>query len=191
MFWILTQMERIQSLQFWFILGPNLLPENQKYCLKPKISGKTTSLGISNNISPRSKRNNIILVKLTKNKFFGPKLGINCSLRPHQRVIRNCHIAYNRTIHLYFLDTKFQLLSSCCFWLYLEETPMFFLFKIQVDPFFYFLFILFYLFFGLVGGLETITPVNSVRLSCPKVVLIVVQIPMKGIWEALIFTENF
>ena len=143
-------MERIQSLQFWFVLGPNLLPENQKYCLKPKISGKSTSLGISNNISPRSKRNNIILVKLTKNKFFGPKLGINCSLRPHQRVIRNCHIAYNRTIHLYFLDTKFQLLSSCCFWLHLEETPMFFFVQDPSGPIFLF-FIYFILFIFWVG----------------------------------------
>ena len=31
-FWILTQMECTQNLQFWFILGPNLLSENQKYC---------------------------------------------------------------------------------------------------------------------------------------------------------------
>ena len=162
--WILIQMERIQSLQFWFILGPSLLPENQKYCLKPKISGKPTSLAISNSISPRSHKNPIILVKLIKNKLFGPKLGINCSVRPHQRVIRSFHVGYNKTIHLYFLDTKFQLLRSCCSWLYIEERTMFFFFKTQLDPFFYFFFILFYLCFGAVGGFET-TPVKNVRLS--------------------------
>ena len=26
-----------QSLQFWSIFGPNLTPENQKYCQKPKF----------------------------------------------------------------------------------------------------------------------------------------------------------
>ena len=31
---ILGQMECSQILQFWSILGPNLLLENQKYCLK-------------------------------------------------------------------------------------------------------------------------------------------------------------
>ena len=39
-FSILAQMERTQSLQFWSILGPNLPPENQKYCLKPKFLPK-------------------------------------------------------------------------------------------------------------------------------------------------------
>ena len=31
-FWILIQMERTHDLQFWSIWGPNLPPENQKYC---------------------------------------------------------------------------------------------------------------------------------------------------------------
>ena len=39
-FLILVQIECTQSLQFWFILGPNLLPENQKYCLKQKFMEK-------------------------------------------------------------------------------------------------------------------------------------------------------
>ena len=38
-FWILAQMV-FQRLQFCSILGPNLLPENQKYCLKPKLLQK-------------------------------------------------------------------------------------------------------------------------------------------------------
>ena len=40
-----------------------------KILLEPKISGKTTSLAISNNVSPRSQKNHIILVKLSKNIF--------------------------------------------------------------------------------------------------------------------------
>ena len=39
-FSILAQMECTQSLQFWSILGSNLLLENQKYCLKPKFLEK-------------------------------------------------------------------------------------------------------------------------------------------------------
>ena len=143
---VLTQMERTQSLQFWFILGPNILLENQKYCLRPKNSGKTRSLGISNNISPRYQKYHIILIKLTKNKLFGPNLGINCSLRPHQRVIRNSHIANKRTVHL---DTKFQLLVLD---FTQKKQQCFFFFKTQLDPFFYFLFILFYLSFVAVVG---------------------------------------
>ena len=38
--WILAQIERTQSLQFWSILGPNLPPENQKYYLKLKFLQK-------------------------------------------------------------------------------------------------------------------------------------------------------
>ena len=54
--------------------------------------------------------------------FLGSKLRLNCPLGPHQRVIRNSDIDYNRTIHLYFLDAKFQLLDICCSWLYREES---------------------------------------------------------------------
>ena len=39
-FWILAQIERTQSLQFLSILGPNLLPKNQKYCEKPDFLPK-------------------------------------------------------------------------------------------------------------------------------------------------------
>ena len=50
---------------FWSILGPNLLPENQNHCYRP------TSLGISNNVSLRSQKNHIILVKLSNVIFRG------------------------------------------------------------------------------------------------------------------------
>ena len=63
-------MDRIQSLQFWSILGPNLLPENQKILQKTRFSAKTTYrptyLGISNNVSLKSQESHIILVKLSK-----------------------------------------------------------------------------------------------------------------------------
>ena len=73
-FWILAQMESTQRLQFPFISGPNLLPGNSKYCLKPKFLEKTTSLGISNNVSPMSQKNHRILVKLSKKNIFWAKI---------------------------------------------------------------------------------------------------------------------
>ena len=39
-FWTLPPTQWTQSLQFWSILGPDLLVENQKYCLKPKFLEK-------------------------------------------------------------------------------------------------------------------------------------------------------
>ena len=62
-------MERTESLRFWSILKPNLLPENQKKLLITKISAKTASLGMSNNICPRSRKHHRILVKLSKRKL--------------------------------------------------------------------------------------------------------------------------
>ena len=158
--------------------------------------GKNKSLEISNNISPRSQNNHIIPVKLTKNKLFGLKLGINCSLRPRRRFIRNSHIAYNRTIHLYFLDAKSQLLGSCCSWLYLPRRNngffcsgpnwTHFLFSI-LFPFILFIFL----------SARGVRDKNSSKQRqielkfCPQVVLIVVQMPFNGFGKALIFTEDF
>ena len=95
-----------------------------KILLKTKSSGKTISLGISNNIIARSQRNHRILVKLSK-KNWGPKLSLNCPYGLCQRVTGNSHIAYNRTFHLYFLDAKFKLLGICGSHLYPEETTVF------------------------------------------------------------------
>ena len=132
-------MRHTQSLQFWCILGFNLLLE-PKVLLKTKISAKATSLGISNYISPRFQKDHRILVKLSKkNPFFGPKLGLNCPLGPHQKVVRNSHIAYSKTIHLYFLDAKFQLLGICQFRLYSEEPTTFFGSRRNWDHFFWIL----------------------------------------------------
>ena len=94
--------------------GVQLIARKPKILLKTKTSAKTASLGISNNVSPTSHKNHRILVKLSKKHInFGPILGLNCPLGPHQRAIRNSHIGYNRTIHLYFLDATFQLLGIC------------------------------------------------------------------------------
>ena len=111
--------------------GAQFTTRKPKKLLKTKIYAKTASLGIPNNVSPRSQKNHRILVKLSKKKtFFGP----NCPLGPYQRVFRNSYIAYNRTVHLYFLNAKFQLLGICYSWLSLEETA-FFWFRTQLGPF--------------------------------------------------------
>ena len=106
------------------------------YCWKTKNitknQKKPASLGISNDLSFRSQNNHRILVKLSKkNEFFWSKLGLNCPLEPNQQVNRNSHIAYNRTIHLYFLDAKFHLVGICCPELNQKETATFFLIQ---DP---------------------------------------------------------
>ena len=74
------------------VVKPKILP-------KTKISAKTEPLGIINNVSTNSQKNHIILAPM----------GL-C-----QMLITNSLIAYNRTIHLYFLDVKFQSLIICCF----------------------------------------------------------------------------
>ena len=125
-------MKFLQKFEFWvkwsgckFLVlvhfGAQFTAGKLKILLKTKSSGKPISLGIWKSISPTSQKKSLFLVKLTKNKRFGPKFGINYSLRSCQRVIRNSHIAYNRTIYIYFLDAKFQLLGICCSRLYLEE----------------------------------------------------------------------
>ena len=50
-----------------------------KILLKSKISGKATSLGILNNVSPRSQKDHRILLKLSKSKHF---LGSNLWIVP-------------------------------------------------------------------------------------------------------------
>ena len=99
-------------------LGAQVTAEKPKILLNIKISAKTTFLGISDNVSTRPQKHYRILVKLSKKKnFFGPKLSLNCPMGPCQWIIKNSYIAYNRTIHLYFLNAKFHLLGICCSWL--------------------------------------------------------------------------
>ena len=122
--------------------GAHFPARKPKILLKTRISAKTTyrptSLGISNNVSLRSQKNHIILVKLSKKIFLegrgerGGRLGLNCPLVPVIKVLINPHLAYNTTIHL---DTKFQLLGICCSWLHPKETITFFGFRTQLGPF--------------------------------------------------------
>ena len=105
--------------------GAEFTAGKPKILLKTKLFGKTTFLGISNNVSLRTLKNNIILVNLSKKTILWPKCGINFPLGPRQRIIRNSHIACNRIIHLYFPDAKFQFLGICCYQLLQEQTIFF------------------------------------------------------------------
>ena len=49
-----------------------------KILLKAQISAKAASLGIIDNVSPRSQKNHRIHRKLSQKLFFGPKLGLHC-----------------------------------------------------------------------------------------------------------------
>ena len=50
--------------------GAQFTAGQPKILIKAKISAKTTSLGISNSVSPRSQKNHSILVKLSKKHFW-------------------------------------------------------------------------------------------------------------------------
>ena len=113
------------------------------YCWKTKniaknqIFAKIASLGIINNVSPSSHKNQRILEKLSLKTFFGPKLGLHCP--PWVKVsLTNSHIAYNWTIHLYFLDVRFQLLCVCRSRFQPEETTRFFQLRTHSGPFLFF-----------------------------------------------------
>ena len=99
---------------------------------------------------------------------------------PRQRFIRNSHIAYNRTIHQYYLNAKFHFLGNCRYWLYPEEITTFFWFRIHLGQFLDFL--------------RAITPVNNVSKTDLKfwlqIVLIVVQKLFKAFWKIRISTET-
>ena len=142
--WILTQMERMQMYSFGPIWSP-IYCRKTKILLKTKISGKLSSLGISNKISPRSQKKSHNSCKINQNKLFGPKLGINCSLRPRQKII-----------------CWGPNWPSFIFWIFVEDPigPIFLFFIL-----FYFILFLFLGVWGGEGGLGTITSVNNVRLS--------------------------
>ena len=61
-----------------------------------------------NNVSQRFQKNQRILVKLSKKTIFQTKFGLNCALGTYQKIIRNSHIAYNRTIHYTFWMPSFN-----------------------------------------------------------------------------------
>ena len=109
--------------------GAQFVAGKPKILLKSKISPKTASLGISNNVSARSQnKNHRILVKLSKKKQtnnWWPNWVYISLMGLGQCIIRNSHIAYIRTFNLYFMHAKFQLLNICSSQLYPEETTMF------------------------------------------------------------------
>ena len=141
----------------------------------PKFLEKTTSLGISGNISPKSQTNHIILVKLSKNKHF---LGLNqISIVPCGSVKGLPQILTQPIIGPSMYSFWMQVSSSD--YLFFSTLPRrnnngLFWFRTQFGHFFIFYFILFiYLFFHFFGGMGSvrmvgwgvITPVNNVRLS--------------------------
>ena len=135
---------------------------------------KTTSLEISNSISPNSQKNNRILVKLNKKRvFFGSKPGLNCPQWSCHKPIRNSHIVYvyNRTIHLQVLDTQFQFMCICCSRPCLDLGPH-------------------CVHFGGFWGNNS-SKRHYIELKFwTQVVLIVVQIPFQAFWKARSFTER-
>ena len=80
-FGILAQIECTQCLQFWFMVHfrDQFTASKPKILLKTKTSGKTTPLGISDNVSSRSQKNHRNFVKFRKNKHF---LGANLKIGP-------------------------------------------------------------------------------------------------------------
>ena len=66
---------------------------------KTKIFPETTSLGLSDDTSPKSQIDRRILIKIIKKTpFLGPKIDLNCPLGPAQGVDTNSHISYKRAI---------------------------------------------------------------------------------------------
>ena len=70
-----------------------IYPEKTKLILKTKISAKTTSLGLSNNINLTSQKCHRIFLKVIRKPGFEPKIRLNNSLGSGQSVNRYSHIA--------------------------------------------------------------------------------------------------
>ena len=73
----------LQNLGFWLKwnvvsvhIGSQFTVGKPKILLKTKTSAKSASLGIINNVSPRSQKNHRILVKLSQKTLSRPKLGL-------------------------------------------------------------------------------------------------------------------
>ena len=94
-----------------------------------------------------------------------------------QRVIRNFHIPYNRTFHLYFLDAKFQLLGICRCQSYPEDKLSFW-FMTLLGPFWW------------VWGNTSSKQIQIELKFWLSGVLIVVQTALKAFWKSQIFTET-
>ena len=157
-------MERSWSLQFWSILGPNLPTLKPKLLLKHKISAKTASLRIINNISPRSQKNHRI-----PRKFSGPKCDLNCHNRSKGHHA-NSHIAYNRTSIYTFCMLSFS------FWVFtiVDFSQKKLLHVFGSGPIW--------------AHVWNFLSNNSSKQSLIEVVLIVAQISFKAFWGTQTFT---
>ena len=129
-------MKFLQKFEFWvkwngckFLVlvhfGAQFTAGKLKILLKTKISGKPTFLGISNSISPTSQKKSHISSKINQKQMFWTQIWYKLQSKAMSKGYQNSHIAYNRTIYIYFLDAKFQLLGICCSRLYLEEAFFF------------------------------------------------------------------
>ena len=121
-------------------IGAQFTVGKPKILLKPKISAKTASLGIINNVSPRSQKNQKILVKLSQKTFSGPKLG----LYYHYGSIILTQPIIGPSIYTFWM-------SSFSFWVFviLDFSQKNYVFMVQG-------------LFGLIWGiLWAITPVNN------------------------------
>ena len=95
--------------------GVQFTPGKPEKLLKPKISAETTCLELSNNMNCRSQKTHIVLVKLIKNPFFGPKVRIN--LPPGGRIKSQHNFSYSLRIFPQFICAKFPCLDLCHSWL--------------------------------------------------------------------------
>lgn len=125
-FYILAQMWLTQSSQFGSIFGNKFDDVKLKILLKTKFFSKNYILKNTKGKShvPEKSQNSCKIKQKTPS--FWHKLPLNCPLGQHQRVIKIFHLEYNRTIRLYFLDVKFQVLSICRSRLHPEKATTFF-----------------------------------------------------------------
>ena len=102
---------------------------------------------------------------------------------PRQRVITNSLIGFNMTIHLYFLDFKFQLLNICYFD-FSQKKPLRFFGSGPIWAHFG----IFFLGGGGGGGNDSYKQRLIELKFWPQVVFIVVQMPFKVFWRTQFFT---
>ena len=149
--------------------------------LKTKIFTKTTSLGISNSVSPRSHKNHRLLVKLNKKNILGgpnwSKLHCGCA-KGLSEILSHRIGTFYRNIPLHVMDAKFQFLCICYSRLYLEEALRVFGLGPNCAHF---------------GGFwsNNSSKQHQIELKFwPQVALIVVQTLLKAFWKTRLFTET-
>ena len=106
--------------------GAQFTPQKPEKLLKPKISAKTASLELSNNINCRSQKTHIVLVKLIKIPFLWPKMRINFPPGVESKGQHISHIAYSIRILPQFIHAKFPCLTLYRSWLTRKIPILFF-----------------------------------------------------------------